>query len=67
MFTEKGMFNGLLRYLMRKKKISHYQAKEFTVDAGKDIVWDFDGEKGSVGVMDFKVLPNHLKIFAKTK
>lgn len=67
MFTEKGMFNGLLRYLMRKKKISHYQAKEFTADAGNDIVWDFDGEKGGVGVIDFKVLPNHLKIFAKTK
>lgn len=67
MYTEKGMFNGLLRYLMRKKKIKHYQGKEFSIDAGKDILWDYDGEKGNTGPMAFKVLPNHLKIFAKIK
>ena len=67
MFTEKGMFNGLFRFLMRKKKIKHYQASRFKIDAGKDIVWDYDGEKGNAGPMNFKVLPNHLKIFAKTR
>ena len=67
MFAEKGMFNGLLRYLIRKKKIKRYQAQEFSIDAGKDILWDYDGEKGNIGPMSFKVLPNHLKIFAKIK
>lgn len=65
MYTDGGLFNGLLRYILRKRKVQIIKGSEFKITTNSKDCWDYDGEKGDNGDVSFKVLHSHLKIYSK--
>lgn len=57
-----GLFNGLVQYAFRKKKITKLQGEAFRIDF--DGPWCIDGEKGPEGPVDV-VVERKLRVYSK--
>ncbi len=62
LFTNPGHFNSVFKYFFRKKSITRIRAKSGSIMVNSNVIWDFDGEVGSKGRLNFEVLPKYLSI-----
>ncbi len=60
-----GLF--LFGYRAKIKNVAHLKGSSFDVDIGEDVVWNFDGEKGTSGRIHIEVLPRKVKILLPSK
>ena len=44
-------------YHFPEKDITHFEGKKFHIEVPDDIVWNYDGERGSSGPIDVETLP----------
>lgn len=44
-------------YRFPEKDIEHFGGKKLRIDVPEDVVWNYDGEKGSAGPIEIEVLP----------
>ncbi len=61
--TKPGLFNGLLTYLLLKRRNADSRVDEITIDPNIDSAWCIDGEEGPRGKIHIKVLKKHLQIY----
>ena len=61
--TKPGLFNGLLNYLLLKRRNAYYRVDEVTIDPNYASPWCVDGEEGPKGKITIKLLKKHLKIY----
>lgn len=61
--TKPGLFNGLLNYLLLKRRTAYYRVDSIKITPNINMPWCIDGEEGKRGEIDVKVLPKHLQIY----
>ncbi len=52
----------LFGYRVREKQIVRLQGAFFEIEAGENVVWNFDGEKGVSGSVKIEVLPKRINM-----
>lgn len=60
--TKPGLFNGLLNYLLLKRRTAYYRVDFIKITPDIDMPWCIDGEEGKPGPIEVKILPKHLRI-----
>lgn len=66
-YTEKGIFNGLIRYLFRSKKIKRILTDKIIINTSCTDMWDIDGEAYPSGKVEINVVPKAFKIYSNIK
>lgn len=61
----KGAFNGLLNYLIFKKKVQKYSASNVTIETDCPLAWCLDGEETSHHKIELSCLNKNICIFGK--
>lgn len=67
-----GLFNLAKLFLFgynnaKSKNLVHLEGSHFDVSVGNDVVWNFDGEKGSQGKLHIEVVPKRVKMILPKK
>lgn len=52
----------LFGYKSKMKRLVKMEGNSFDIEAGEDVVWNLDGEKGDVGNLHIEVLPKKLNL-----
>ncbi len=64
--TPKGMFNGLLHYLLPKKKW-RLSVSELRIESKEELPWCFDGEKYVFSTLNIKSCHSKISVFCREK
>ncbi len=64
--TPRGLFNGLLRYLLPKEKWK-LSVSEIQIESEKELPWCFDGEKYVFSKLDIKSCHSKIVVFCREK
>ncbi len=57
----------LFGYRAKNKNLVRLEGAAFDVDVGDEVVWNFDGEKGSSGKLHIEVVPRRIRMFIPKK
>ena len=57
----------LYGYKVRERNITRIEGSHFEIDAGENVVWNFDGEKGISGKVTVDVVPARVRMIASAK
>ena len=60
LFTVARLF--LFGYRHGGKNVLRTRGSHFTIDTGENVVWNFDGERGTEGKIDVEVLPGKIRL-----
>ncbi|MDE6398346.1 MAG: YegS/Rv2252/BmrU family lipid kinase [Clostridiales bacterium] len=61
-FSALRVFTHGYRRLKKNSDMCTYKGSHFTVRVADDVVWNFDGEKGTTGSVEVRVLPKHVNL-----
>lgn len=61
-FSALKVFLQGFRRLKKRQDVCTYAGSHFTVKVKDDVVWNFDGEQGTCGTVEVRVLPKHVAL-----
>lgn len=61
-FSAIKVFTRGFKRLLKNKKMYTYKIKDFSVGVAENVVWNFDGERGTTGNIAVKVLNKHVSL-----